>query len=116
MPIQLRRVYEKPSADEGKRILVERLWPRGLKKEDAHIDEWLKELAPSNGLRIWYGHDPAKWSQFKQKYWKELATRHDMISRLAIECRDRKVTFVFASKEQEFNSAVALKEYIEKQL
>ena len=78
MPIKLKRVYEKPSAYDGIRILVERLWPRGLKKEEAHVDEWLRDAAPSNELRKWYGHDPAKWSQFKEKYWKELAkkTRH----------------------------------------
>jgi len=115
MPIQLKRVYEKASAEDGKRILVERLWPRGLKKEDAHVDEWLRDLAPSNELRKWYGHDPAKWSQFKEKYWKELAEKQDIVSQLARECREKKVTFVFAAKEQQYNNAAALKEYIEKQ-
>jgi len=115
MPISLKRVYEKPSPEDGKRILVERLWPRGLKKEEAHIDEWLRDLAPSNELRKWYGHDPAKWSQFKEKYWKELAKKQDVVSKLVKECREKKVTFVFAAREQEYNNAVALKEYIEKQ-
>jgi len=116
MQIQLKRVYEKPSADDGKRILVERLWPRGVKKEDAHVDEWLRDLAPSNELRKWYGHDPAKWSQFIEKYWKELAKKQDTVSKLAKESHQKKVTFVFAAKEQQYNNAAALKEYIEKQL
>jgi len=116
MPISLKRVYEKPSPEDGKRILVERLWPRGLKKEEAHVDEWLRDLAPSNELRKWYGHNPAKWSQFKEKYWKELAKKQDVASKLARECREKKVTFVFAAKEQQYNNAVALKEFIERQL
>ena len=116
MPIKLKRVYEKPSAYDGIRILVERLWPRGLKKEEAHVDEWLRDAAPSNELRKWYGHDPAKWSQFKEKYWKELATNRDKVAKLAKECRGKRVTFVFAAKEQQYNNAAALKEYIEKQL
>jgi len=116
MPISLKRVYEKASAEDGKRILVDRLWPRGLKKEDAHIDELLRDLAPSNELRKWYGHDPAKWSQFKEKYWKELVAKKDIVSKLAKECREKKVTFVFAAKEQQYNNAAALKEYIESRL
>ena len=72
MPIFLKRVYEKPSPEDGKRLLVERLWPRGLKKEEAKIDEWPKDIAPSAELRKWYSHDPAKWTEFKKRYWKEL--------------------------------------------
>ena len=116
MPIKLKQALGKPSADDGKRILVEKLWPRGLKKEEAHVDEWRRDAAPSNELRKWYGHDPAKWSQFKEKYWKELATKRDTVAKLAKECREKKVTFVFAAKEQQYSNAVALKEYIEKQL
>jgi uncharacterized protein YeaO (DUF488 family) len=72
LTILLKRAYEKPNPEDGKRILVERLWPRGLKKENAKIDEWLKDIAPSDKLRKWYSHDPAKWLQFKKKYWSEL--------------------------------------------
>ena len=72
MPIRLKRAYEKPEPHDGKRILVERLWPRGLKKEEAKIDAWLKDVAPSTDLRKWYAHDPAKWAQFKERYWSEL--------------------------------------------
>jgi len=116
MPISLKRVYEKPSPNDGKRILVERLWPRGLKKDEAKIDEWLREVSPSTELRKWFGHDPAKWSEFKERYWKELDKKHDVVSKLAKECREKKVTFVFAAKEQQYNNAAALKEYVESRL
>jgi len=116
MPISFKRVYEKPSLKDGKRILVERLWPRGLKKDEAKIDEWLREVAPSTELRKWFGHDPAKWDEFKERYWKELDKKNDIISKLAKERRGNKVTFVFAAKDQQHNNAVALKEYIENQL
>ncbi len=114
MPIFLKRAYEKPSVEDGKRILVERLWPRGLKKGDAKIDEWLKDVAPSSELRKWYGHDPAKWIEFKKLYWKELEDKEDLIEKLIRECNEDKVTFVFGSKEEKLNNATALKEYLEK--
>ncbi len=112
--ICLKRVYAEASSEDGKRILVERLWPRGLKKEDAKIDEWAKDVAPSTELRKWYSHDPAKWEQFKKKYWEELDEKRDLVSKLVKESRGKKVTFVFASKEEKLNNAAALKEYIEK--
>ncbi len=113
MPIFLKRAYQKPSSEDGKRILVERLWPRGLKKEEAEIDEWLKEVAPSTELRKWYSHDPAKWAEFKKRYWKELEAKKDVLLKLAKEAKDSKVTFVFGSKEEKLNNANALKEFIE---
>ncbi len=113
MPILLKRVYEKPSPEDGKRFLIERLWPRGLKKEEAKIDEWWKDIAPSPELRKWFAHDPSKWSEFKKRYRKELETKHDIVLKLAEECRKSKVTFVFASKEEKLNNAVVLKEFIE---
>ena len=116
MPIFLKRVYETPDAEDGKRLLVECLWPRGLKKEEAKIDEWLKEVAPSTELREWYSHDPAKWAEFKKRYWKELETKKDVVLRLAKESKENKVTFVFGSKEEKLNNANALKEYIETKL
>jgi uncharacterized protein YeaO (DUF488 family) len=116
MPIFLKRVYETPDAEDGKRLLVERLWPRGLKKEEAKIDEWLKDVAPSTELREWYSHDPAKWAEFKKRYWKELQTKKDVVLRLAKESKENKVTFVFGSKEEKLNNANALKEYIESKL
>lgn len=114
MPIFMKRAYDEASSDDGKRILVERLWPRGLKKEKAKLDEWLKDVAPSTELRKWYGHDPAKWEKFKEKYWRELQDKESLISRLAQEAESNKITFVFGSKEEKLNNAAALKEYIEK--
>jgi uncharacterized protein YeaO (DUF488 family) len=113
MPILLKRAYEKPKAEDGKRILVERLWPRGLKKEDAKIDEWLKDVAPSTKLRKWYSHDPAKWAKFKERYWVELEDKKALLSKLATESSKRNITFLFGSKEEKLNSATALKELIE---
>ncbi len=116
MPILLKRAYEKPLPEDGKRILVERLWPRGLKKENAKIDEWLKELAPSTELRKWYSHDPAKWVQFKEKYWNELKDKKNDLSKLSKESTKNTITFVFGSKEEKLNNAAALKEFIETRL
>jgi uncharacterized protein YeaO (DUF488 family) len=113
MPIQLKRVYEPTSPEDGKRILVERLWPRGLTKERAKIDLWLKDVAPSAELRKWYSHDSQKWTEFKERYWRELDAKHGAVAKLAKECRENKVTFVFGSKEEKLNSANVLKEYIE---
>ena len=115
MPILLKRAYEKPSADDGKRILVERLWPRGVKKENAKIDEWLKDLSPSPELRKWYSHDQSKWGEFKKRYWVELDGKRDAVKALADETKGCRVTFVFGSKEEKLNSAAALKEYMETQ-
>jgi uncharacterized protein YeaO (DUF488 family) len=114
MPILLKRAYAKPDEEDGKRILVERLWPRGLKKQYAKIDEWLKDIAPSAELRKWYGHDPTKWLEFKAKYWSELKEKKDTIEKLKVESANYKVTFLFGSKEEKLNSASALKEYLEK--
>lgn len=113
MPIKVKRVYEEPSKNDGKRVLVDRLWPRGSTKEQAKVDEWLRDLAPSAELRKWFEHDPAKWTDFRKRYWRELDKSPDLVSRLAEECQGQMVTFVFASKEEKLNNAVALKEYIE---
>jgi len=113
MVIFLKRVYEKPSNEDGKRILVERLWPRGISKEEAKVDQWNKDVAPSTELRKWYSHDSVKWTEFKKRYWKELDSKGDVVKKLAEECKDKKVTFVFGSKEEKLNNATALKEYIE---
>ena len=98
------------------RILVDRLWPRGLTKADAQVDYWPKELAPSNELRKWYSHDATKWSQFKQRYRKELAGKPKEVESLLDFVRGKKVTFVFGSKEERLNNAVALKEFVESKL
>jgi uncharacterized protein YeaO (DUF488 family) len=112
--IHLKRVYEKPSSDDGVRILVERLWPRGLTKAKAAVDSWIKDVAPSPDLRKWFGHDPARWRRFKQRYWKELEGRKDDVDALRRKAREGRVTFIYAAHDQEHNAALALKEFIER--
>ena len=114
MSVQVKRVYEEPSPDDGIRILVDRLWPRGLKKEEAQLAEWLKNIAPSNELRKWYGHDPDKWSEFRNRYFAELDSHPDDVDELRKQMRKGKVTLLYSSKEQKINNAVALKEYLER--
>jgi uncharacterized protein YeaO (DUF488 family) len=111
--IRLKRAYDAPSGDDGTRILVERLWPRGLSKEEAAIDLWLKEVAPSAELRKWYGHDPDRWEEFRKRYRTELDQKGDQLDDLKQKIKSGPVTFVFAAKDEEHNSAVALKDYLE---
>jgi uncharacterized protein YeaO (DUF488 family) len=111
--IKIKRVYEKPSKDDGKRILIDRLWPRGLKKEDAQIDEWIKEIAPSNELRKWFNHDPNRWGEFKNRFFAELLGKREMVEGIINVARKATVTLLFGSKEERYNNAVALKEYID---
>ena len=112
--IKIKRVYDAPVPDDGIRILVDRLWPRGLTKEKANVDLWLKEIAPSNELRKWYGHDPRKWVEFKKKYFKYLDTKRELVSQIIQKTKERDVTLLYSSKEEKVNNAVALKEYVEK--
>ena len=112
--IKLKRAYEGASKEDGLRILVERLWPRGVSKQKAQIDLWLKALAPSTELRQWYGHDAAKWPQFRKRYWAELKGQGDVLALLRYVTEERTVTFVYAASDEERNSAVALKELLER--
>ncbi|MGE3108962.1 MAG: DUF488 domain-containing protein [Vicinamibacterales bacterium] len=112
--IHVKRAYEKPSRKDGLRILVERLWPRGLTKARAALDLWVKEVAPSPALRKWFSHDPAKWKQFEQRYWKELRGNPDAVDLLRRHIRKRTVTFVYAARDEEHNGAVALKAFLER--
>ena len=112
--IQLKRAYETPSLDDGLRILVERLWPRGVSKQKAQVALWLKDLAPSAELRTWYGHDPALWPEFRKRYWAELRAQGDVLALLKYVTEERAVTFVYAASDQKRNSAVALKEFLER--
>lgn len=114
--IPLKRVYDEPSQQDGLRILVERLWPRGVSKEKAAVDLWLKDLAPSTELRKWFGHDPEKWDQFRKRYWLELHEKGDLLTLLKHRTTEGNVTFIFAASDVERNSAVALKEYLETKL
>lgn len=112
MQIALKRVYEAPAANDGVRILVDRLWPRGLAKESAGVDIWLKAIAPSDDLRKWYGHDVDKWPEFKKRYFAELDAAQDALKELRAYLRQGKVTLLYAAKETEHNNAVALKAYL----
>lgn len=114
MPIVLKRAYERPAESDGYRVLVERLWPRGVAKADARLDDWLKEVAPSPALRRWFAHDPAKWDEFKLRYYEELADRELELSVLREKAARGTVTFVFGSRETRYNNAVALREYLER--
>lgn len=108
----LKRAYETASKSDGLRILVERLWPRGVSKEKAAIDLWLKDIAPSTELRKWYGHDPDKWPGFRKRYRAELRANKDVVAQLKQKIAKRTATFVFAASDTEHNSAVALKEFL----
>ena len=110
--IKLKRVYEPPSEDDGIRILVERLWPRGISKEKATVDEWLKEIAPSQELRKWFQHDPAKWEEFQERYRKELDQNQELVSELKRKIKGKTVSFVYAASDEERNSALLLKNYL----
>jgi uncharacterized protein YeaO (DUF488 family) len=111
--IKIKRVYDAPSRGDGKRILIDRLWPRGVKKDEARIDAWMKDVAPSGDLRKWFGHDPEKWGEFKRRFFAELKNKKDLVDQLAGMARKGRVTLLFQSKEERFNNAVALKEYLE---
>lgn len=113
MKIQVKRVYDKVDAEDGIRILVDRLWPRGLSKERAKIDSWIKEIAPSNELRKWFNHEPDKWAEFKSRYNSELESNRELVKKIYLNMGDDKVTFLFSSNERQFNNAHALKEYFE---
>lgn len=112
MKIKVKRVYGEQNPNDGIRILVDRLWPRGLSKEEAHIDLWLKSVAPSNDLRKWYQHDAEKWIEFKRRYFIELTNNPDAISDLLLNAKGKVVSLVHSLKENRFNNAVALKEYL----
>ncbi|MGC2425221.1 MAG: DUF488 domain-containing protein [Nitrospirota bacterium] len=114
MKINIKRAYDPPARGDGVRILVDRLWPRGIAKEKLKLDLWLKDIAPSDTLRRWFSHDPERWDEFKAHYFEELDANREAVERIMQEAKKRSVTLLFSSKELEFNNAVALKEYLEK--
>ena len=114
MKIKIKRVYEQPDKDDGVRILVDRLWPRGLTKEKAAVDLWLKEIAPSTELRKWFGHDPAKWTSFRRRYETELRHNDDLIKLLKQKAREGTVTLVYGARDQKHNEALVLKQFLGK--
>lgn len=111
--IKTKRAYDEVSDDDGYRILVGRLWPRGVTKERAAIALWLKDVAPSTGLREWFGHDPKKWGEFQKRYWKELEGRQKDIDLILEKAREGTVTLIYSARDREHNTAQALKKYLE---
>jgi len=111
--IGLKRAYEEAAPEDGVRFLVERLWPRGIKKIDLKMDAWLKDVAPSDALRRWFGHDPKKWSTFRQRYSAELDSNPQAWEPIRSAARHGRVTLIYSSHDTEHNNAVALKEYLE---
>lgn len=114
--LRIKRAYEPPSPDDGLRILVDRLWPRGLKKENARIDEWMKGIAPSDALRRWFGHDAEKWTEFKQRYAEELSrpAAQEGVDSIRKWSAEKTVTLVYAASDESHNNAVALAEFLER--
>ena len=113
MPLRTKRIYEEPTPADGRRILIDRLWPRGVSKEAARIDFWAKAIAPSNELRQWYQHDPEKWHEFRDRYFAELDANPEAIAELRSQLGSGAATLLFGSKEERLNTASALREYLE---
>jgi uncharacterized protein YeaO (DUF488 family) len=111
--IKLKRVYESPLPGDGLRVLVDRLWPRGLTKKRAAVDLWAKDVAPSTELRKWFGHDPAKWKEFQVRYRKELRQKKDALKLLKQKSEDRTVTLVYGARDEQHNEAVVLRKLVE---
>ena len=111
--IHLKRVYEEPSQNDGLRVLVERLWPRGLSKERAAVELWLKDVAPSPELRKWFGHDPARWEQFQERYRQELREKEDAVQLLRQKGKEGTVTLVYAARDEDHNGALALIRFLQ---
>ncbi len=111
--MSIKRIYDPPSDDDGVRILVDRLWPRGINKDKARVDLWLKEVAPSNELRKWFAHRPEKWEEFKRRYFKELQN-NPAINLLLDYMKGSRVTLLYSAKDEKHNNAVALKEFLER--
>jgi uncharacterized protein YeaO (DUF488 family) len=116
MPILLKRAYDPPASGDGYRILVDRLWPRGITKREAHIDLWLKDVAPSTELRKWFGHDPSKWDEFQTRYRRELEHNREPVARIAEQARRGPVTLVYGARDREHNDAMVLKAYLESEV
>lgn len=112
LDIRLKRVFAAPAAEDGERILVDRLWPRGMRKEAAALDGWMKDLAPSTELRRWFGHEPARWAGFRKRYEAELAQHQDLLDELRRRARKGTVTLLFAARDEAHNEAVVLKDVL----
>jgi uncharacterized protein YeaO (DUF488 family) len=116
MKIQIKRAYEPPSPGDGYRVLVDRVWPRGITRESLQVDAWLKDLAPSTALRKWFAHEPEKWKAFKQRYFTELDEHAEEIRKLVHSAGAGGLTLVYAARNEKFNNAAAMKKYIERMI
>jgi uncharacterized protein YeaO (DUF488 family) len=115
--IKIERIYNNPKGNDSFRILVDRLWPRGLSKDSVRIDLWQKEIAPSDTLRKWFGHDEKKWDEFKHRYFEELDKKKELVNSMLSKAKEgSSITLLYGTKEERFNNAVALKEYLEKKI
>jgi uncharacterized protein YeaO (DUF488 family) len=112
MDLRLKRAYEPVAATDGYRVLIDRIWPRGVKREEAHLDEWARELAPSTELRTWFGHDPARFDEFQRRYTEELASQERKLRELRRRAREGTLTLVYAARDTEHNDAVVLAEIL----
>src|SRR5699024_8236365 len=112
-PIAIKRIYEDPANNDGYRVLVDRIWPRGVSKEEAGLDDWVKEIAPTDELRKWFDHDPDKFDKFKKRYKKELEAHEDTLKELAEKSTKKKLTLLYGAKDEKHNQAVVLKEVLE---
>ena len=113
MAIAIKRAYEAPAKEDGYRVLVERLWPRGMKKEEVPLDQWAKELAPSTALRKWFGHDPARWDGFRHRYASELDALAEYWQPLAERSARHKITLIYSARDEEHNGALVLRDYLQ---
>ena len=114
MNVKVKRVYERPAKDDGSRILVDRLWPRGLSKEKADVDLWLKDIAPSTELRKWFGHDPEKWKSFRGRYETELKGKDELVEMLKAKAGKGTITLLYAARDEKHNEALVLKKVVER--
>lgn len=112
MKVSVKRIYELPAKSDGFRVLVDRLWPRGISKSDAKLDSWLPDLGPSATLRQWFNHDPAKWTEFCQRYQAELKEKEDLLVLLVKEAQTKPVTLLYSAKDEQYNQAVALRSFL----
>ncbi|MBT0651619.1 DUF488 domain-containing protein [Geomobilimonas luticola] len=111
--IRIKRIYDPPASEDGRRVLVDRLWPRGIAKDAVRLDDWLKEIAPSDELRKWFGHDPAKWEEFRERYRAELQSHAETLATLRVTAKKGTVTLLYGAKDEEHNNAMVLKELLD---
>lgn len=113
MTIRIKRIYAGAARGDGHRVLVDRLWPRGISKQDARLDDWLRDVAPSDSLRKWFAHDPAKWGEFRDRYRRELSGREEPVAKLVEIAKQGPLTLVYGARDEEHNQAVVLREYLQ---